>query len=42
MIQIIEDLNQKIIINPMALKKIDLTPVKIILMKEIILSMEII
>ena len=42
MIQIIEDLNQKIIINPMALKKIDLTPVKIILMKETILSMEII
>ena len=35
MIQTIGDHNPKIIINPIVFKKIDLTPVKVILMKEI-------
>ena len=37
MIQKIEDQNQKIITNPIVFQRKDLTPVKIILMKEIIL-----
>ena len=42
MIPIKGDHIQKIIINLIIFKKIDLTPVKIILMKEVILKKEII
>ena len=42
MIQKTEEHNQKIITKPIVFKRIDLTPVKIILMKGIILKKEMI